>query len=57
MENKQQKLRNYKIEIKEIEVFGVSADYFDLTINGDTWSCRTLNDCIEFIEDIIKDGK
>ena len=49
------KLKNYNIKIKEIEVFGVSAEYFDLTINGDTWSCRTLNDCIDFIKEVVED--
>ena len=48
-------MKEYNIKIKEVDVDGVSADYFDLTINGDTWSCRTLNDCLDFIKDIINE--
>ena len=27
--------------------------YYDVTINGDTWSCETKKDCIEMIEEVL----
>jgi len=47
------KMIRHDIQIKEIEVDGKSAEYFDVTINGDTWSCRTIKDCLEMCEEVL----
>ena len=39
----------HTISIKEIE----GEDYFDVTINGDTWSVKTIKDALEMCEEVL----
>lgn len=41
------------IEIKKVENDLGQFCYFDVTINGDTWSCATKKDCLEMAEEIL----
>ena len=46
-------MKNHTIKI--IEVYG--EDYFEVTINGDTWSVKTVRDALEMCEEILINDK
>ena len=45
-----------KIYIQEIFNELGHSEYWDVTINGDTWSCKTKKDCIEMINEVLLNG-